>query len=158
MGESHHRHLDRPHEPGTCDLPMTVFWEWPPQVTPCTLNSSHLARWLGQKAGVTPARARQFLVTSSSDYSSSSEVKAGSSEVGSFLELASARALCLPSVASRVFQTEVQIEFPEHAGMEKCTGMVPSTSTKVWEVEVQSSYSLEVCRMRGVELFIGRVE
>ena len=24
-----------------CDLPMDVFWEWPPQVTPCTLDSSH---------------------------------------------------------------------------------------------------------------------
>ena len=77
---------------------------------------------------------------------------------GGFLELASARALCLPSVASRVFQTEVRIEFPEHAGMEKCTGMVPSTSTKVWEAEVQSSYSLEVRGMRRVELFIRRVE
>ena len=44
-----------------CDLPMDVFWEWPPQVTPRTLDSSHLARWLGQKAGVTPTRARQLL-------------------------------------------------------------------------------------------------
>ena len=40
---------------------MDVFWEWPPQVTPCTLDSSHLARWLGQKAGVTPTWARQLL-------------------------------------------------------------------------------------------------
>ena len=32
---------------------------------------------------------------------------------GGFLELASARALRLPSVASRVFRTEVRIEFPE---------------------------------------------
>ena len=53
---------------------------------------------------------------------------------------------------------EVQIEFPERAGMEKCTGMVPSTSTKMWEVEVQSSYSSEVRGMHGVELIIGRVE
>ena len=50
---------------------------------------------------------------------------------GGFLELASARALRLPSVASRVFRTEVRIEFPERAGTEKCTGMVPSTSTKM---------------------------
>ena len=62
--------------------------------------------------------------------------------------------LHLPSVASRVFQTEVWIEFPERAGMEKCTGMVPSTSTKTWEVEVQSSYSSEVCRMHGIDLII----
>ena len=40
---------------------MDVFWEWPPQVTPRTLDSSHLVRWLGQKAGVTPTRARQLL-------------------------------------------------------------------------------------------------
>ena len=66
--------------------------------------------------------------------------------------------LCLPSVASRVFRTGVGIEFPERAGTEKCTGMVPSTSTKVWEAEVQSSYSSEVHGMRGVELFIRRVE
>ena len=77
---------------------------------------------------------------------------------GGFLELASAHALCLPSVASRVFRTVVQIEFPERAGMEKCTGIVPSTSTKVWEEEVQSSYSSEVRRMHRVELFIGGVE
>ena len=43
------------------DLPMDVFWEWPPQVTPRTLDSSHLATWLGQKAGVTPTRARPLL-------------------------------------------------------------------------------------------------
>ena len=40
---------------------MDVFWEWPSQVTPRTLDSSHLARWLGQKAGVTPTRAQQLL-------------------------------------------------------------------------------------------------
>ena len=50
---------------------------------------------------------------------------------GGFLELASAHALHLPSVASRVFQMEVRIEFPECTGMEKCTGMVLSTSTKM---------------------------
>ena len=77
---------------------------------------------------------------------------------GGFLELASARVLRLPSVTSRVFQTEVQIEFLEHAGTEKCTGMVPSMSTKMWEAEVQSSYSSEVRGMRGVELIIGRVK
>ena len=43
------------------DLPMDVCWEWPPQVTPRTLNSGHLTRWLGQKARVTPTRARQLL-------------------------------------------------------------------------------------------------
>ena len=43
------------------DLPMDAFWEWPPQVTPRNLDSSHLARWLGQKAGVTPTWARQLL-------------------------------------------------------------------------------------------------
>ena len=43
------------------DLPMTIFWEWPPQLTPHTLDSSHLVRWLGQKAGVTPTRAWQLL-------------------------------------------------------------------------------------------------
>ena len=43
------------------DLPMDIFWEWPPQVTPCTLGSSHLTRWLGQKAGVTPTQAQQLL-------------------------------------------------------------------------------------------------
>ena len=75
-----------------------------------------------------------------------------------FLELASARVLCLPSVASRVFRTEVRIEFLECAGTEKCTGIVPSTSTKVWEEEVQSLYSSEVCGMHRVELFIGGVE
>ena len=75
-----------------------------------------------------------------------------------FLELASARVLRLPSVASRVFRMEVRIEFLECAGMEKCTRIVPSTSTKVWEEEVQSSYSSEVCGMHGVELFIGGVE
>ena len=48
--------------------------------------------------------------------------------------------------------------FPECTGMEKCTGMVLSTSTKMREVEVQSSYSSEVCGMHGVELFIRRVE
>ena len=77
---------------------------------------------------------------------------------GGFLELASAHALCLRSVASRVFQMEVRIEFLERAGMEKCTGMVPSMSTKMWEAEVQSSYSSEVRGMHGVELIIGRVE
>ena len=77
---------------------------------------------------------------------------------GGFLELASARALRLPSVASRVFRTEVRIEFPERTGTEKCTRIVLSTSMKVWEEEVQSSYSSEVHRMHGVELFIGRVK
>ena len=48
-----------------------------------------------------------------------------------FLELASARALRLPSVVSRAFRTEVRIEFLECAGMEKCTRMVLSMSTKV---------------------------
>ena len=43
------------------DLPMSIFWEWPPQVTPHTLDSGHLTRWLGQKAGVTPTQARQLL-------------------------------------------------------------------------------------------------
>ena len=38
------------------DLPMDIFCEWPPQVTTCTLDSSHLMRWLGQKAGVTFTR------------------------------------------------------------------------------------------------------
>ena len=42
--------------------------------------------------------------------------------------------------------------------MEKCTGMVPSTSTEVWEAEVQSLYSLEVCGMHGIGLFIGGVK
>ena len=50
---------------------------------------------------------------------------------GGFLELASVCVLRLPSVTSRVFRTEVRIEFPERAGMEKCTRMVPSTSTKM---------------------------
>ena len=50
---------------------------------------------------------------------------------GGFLELASAHALHLPSVVSRVFRMEVRIEFPECARMEKFTGIVPSTSTKV---------------------------
>ena len=44
---------------------MTSPWMFsgsaPPQVTPCTLNSSHLARWLGQKAGVTPTWAQQLI-------------------------------------------------------------------------------------------------
>ena len=40
---------------------MDVFLEWPPQVTPRTLDNSHLTRWLGQKAGVTPTQARQLL-------------------------------------------------------------------------------------------------
>ena len=71
---------------------------------------------------------------------------------GGFLELASAHALCLPSVMSRVFRTEVRIEFPERARMEKCTGMVPSTSAKGREAEVQSSYSSEVHGMRKIEL------
>ena len=75
-----------------------------------------------------------------------------------FLELASARALHLPSVMSRVFRTEVGTEFLERAGMEKHTGMVPSMSTKVWEAEVQSLYSSEVHGMCRVELIIGRVE
>ena len=75
-----------------------------------------------------------------------------------FLELASAHALRLSSVASRVFRTEVGTEFPECTRTEKHTGMVPSTSTKVWEAEVQSSYSSEVRGMRGVELIIGRVK
>ena len=72
--------------------------------------------------------------------------------------MASARALRLPSVASRVFRMEVWIEFLERTGMEKCTGMVPSMSTKMWEAEVQSLYSSEVRGMHGVELIIGRVE
>ena len=44
-----------------CSLPQDVFWEWPPGVTPKNLDSSHLARWLGQKGGVTPTRARNLI-------------------------------------------------------------------------------------------------
>ena len=72
--------------------------------------------------------------------------------------MASAHALRLPSVASRVFRTEVRIEFPECAGTEKCTRMVLSASAKMWEAEVQSLYSSEVRGIRGVELFFGGVE
>ena len=69
---------------------------------------------------------------------------------GGFLELASAHALRLPSVTSRVFRMEVRIEFPECTGTEKCTGMVPGTSTKTREAEVRSTYSSEVRGMREV--------
>jgi len=44
-----------------CSLPQDVFWEWPPGVTPENLDHSHLARWLGQKGGVTPTRARNLI-------------------------------------------------------------------------------------------------
>ena len=50
------------------------------------------------------------------------------------------------------FEWRLRIEFLECAGMEECTGMIPSTSVKVREAEVQSSYSSEVCRMCEIEL------
>ena len=53
----------------------------------------------------------EYTVTSSLSYSKSSEIKARNSEVGGFLEMASARALRLPSVTSRVFRTEVRTGF-----------------------------------------------
>ena len=52
-----------------------------------------------------------IIVTSSSSYSKSSEIKARIRKFGGFLEMASARALRLPSVASRVFRTEVGTGF-----------------------------------------------
>ena len=65
--------------------------------------------------------------------------------------MASACALCLPSVASRVFQTEVTNQVSGTHQNEKCTGMILSTSSKGREVEVQSLYSPEVPRMCEIE-------
>jgi len=42
-------------------LLQDMFQEWPPGVTPKNLDNSHLVRWLGQKGGVTPTRARNLI-------------------------------------------------------------------------------------------------
>ena len=95
----------------------------------------------------------EYTVTSSSGYSNSSEVKVGMSEVQRFPGIGFARVLHLPSVVSRVFQTEVTIWVSRmHRKWRMCTGMIPSTSMKLREMEVQSLYSLEVCGMCETEL------
>ena len=86
----------------------------------------------------------EYTVTSSSSYSSSSEVKAGIRKFGGFLEMASARALRLHSVASRVFRIEV--------GTEIRTGTIPNTRVRTRGMEVRSLCGSEVCRMRRIEL------
>ena len=72
--------------------------------------------------------------------------------------MASARALCLPSVASRVFRTEVGTGF-RNTPERKVDGTIPGTSTKTREAEIRSTYGSEVRGMREEGFsFVGRVE
>ena len=51
---------------------------------------------------------------------------------GRFLELASAHALCLPSIASRVFRNEGhELSFQKAPEQKKHTGMISSTSMRM---------------------------
>ena len=79
----------------------------------------------------------EYTVTSSSSYSNSSEVKAGSSEVQRFPGIGFSS--CAAPTFSRVqgISNRGMNEFPECAGMEMCTGMIPSTNTKTREAEVR---------------------
>ena len=91
-------------------------------------------------------------VTSSSSYSSSSEVKTGNSEVRRVPGIGFSS--CAAPTFSRVqgILNGGRNGFPECVGMEICTGMVLSTSTKMRGMEVRSSCGSEVHRMHRIEL------
>ena len=92
----------------------------------------------------------EYTVTSSSSYSNSSEIKAGSSEVWRFPGI---------GFSSCTAPTFGRVQGISNRGMDRvsgmrwngmCTGTIPSTSTKTREVEIRSTYSSEVRRMREV--------
>ena len=89
---------------------------------------------------------------SSSSYSSSSEVKAGNSEVRRVP--GNGFSLCAAPTFSRVqgISNRGRNGFPECVGMEICTGTIPNTRVRTRGTEVRSSCGLEVHRMRGIAL------
>ena len=95
---------------------------------------------------------KSISVTSSSSYSSSSEVKAGNSEVrrvpgNGFSSCAAPTFSCIQGISNGGWNG-----FPECVGTEICTGTIPNTRVRTRGTEVQSSSGSEVRRMRGIEL------
>ena len=86
----------------------------------------------------------EYTVTSSSSYSSSSEVKSGSSEVRRVP--GNGFSSCTAPTFSRVQGISnggrKRVSRMRRNGM--CTGTIPSMSTKMREAEIQSTYSSEV--------------
>ena len=100
-----------------------------------------------QDDGTMPRR-----VTSSSSYSSSSEVKARNSEVQRVP--GNGFSSCAVPTFSRVqgISNGGQNGFPERVRTEICTGTIPNTRVRTRGTEVWSSCGSEVCRMRRIEL------
>ena len=95
----------------------------------------------------------EYTVTSSSSYLSSLEIKGqkfGSTKVSwNWLQLV--RCAYLQSCPG-YFERRYGLSFRNALEQRMCTGTIPSTSTKMREAEVQSSYSSEVRGMRELEL------
>ena len=93
----------------------------------------------------------EYTVTSSSSYSKSSEIKAGSSEVRGFpgIGFSSCTAPTFGRVQGISNGGTNRVSGMCQNGM--CTGTIPSMSTKTREAEVRSTYSLEVRGMCEVE-------
>ena len=90
---------------------------------------------------------------SSSGYSNSSEVKARMSEVLRFPGIGfSSCTVPTFSCIQGILNGGYELSFWNALEQRMHTGIIPSTSTKMREVEVQSFYSSEVCRMCKIEL------
>ena len=94
----------------------------------------------------------EYTVTSSSSYSSSSEVKARNSEVrrvpgNGFSSCAAPTFSHVQGISNRG-----QNRFPDCVGTEICTGTIPNTRVSMRGTEVWSSCGLEVRRICGIEL------
>ena len=91
-------------------------------------------------------------VMSSSSYSSSSEVKAGNSEV--WRVPGNGFSSCAAPTFSHVqgISNRGQNGFPDCVGTEICTRTIPNTRVRARGTEVRSSCGSEVRRMRGIEL------
>ena len=92
-------------------------------------------------------------VTSSSSYSSSSEVKVRSLEVWRFpgIGFSSCAALTFSCVQG-ILNGGYELGFRNTPEWRKCTGTILSMSVKMREAEVQSLYGSEVRGMRKIEL------
>ena len=89
----------------------------------------------------------------SSSYSNSSEVKAGMSEVRRLPRIGfSSCAVPTFSRVQGILNRGYKSSFWNVPEWRMHTRTIPSTSMKMREAEVQSSYSSEVCGMREIEL------
>ena len=94
----------------------------------------------------------EYTVMSSSSYSSSSEIKAGNSEVRRVP--GNGFSSCAAPTFSRVqgISNGGRNGFPECVRMEICTGTILNTRVSMGGTEVRSSCGSEVRRMHGIEL------